>query len=150
MMLALAAQAQEEHEPVNTRAEFEQRYQERIKLETIDGVYIPKDLSDAFAELDKRISAESRAKFKGADEQTVVKKLYFSLGRWISYNWGFYEGSRLSEHIKQKFGLSHPDDMAVLIMTTYHRSLTKKPIEPLALAQKLKAKRLAELEERKQ
>ena len=46
----------EEKGPPSSEAEFEQQYQERIRKEMLNGVYIPKNLEDAMQELDKRIS----------------------------------------------------------------------------------------------
>lgn len=138
-----------ERKPANTRLEHEKSYKERIAKEEIDGVYIPKDVTEAFSELDRLISSDGKNKFRAATEETVTKKLFFSLGRWVSYNWGFYEGSRLSHHLKEKFNLSHPDDMAIFIITAYHRSLNKKPIDIQPLAEKIKQKRLADLKDRR-
>jgi hypothetical protein len=73
-------------------------------------------------------------------EEEATKKLFFSFGRWITYNWGFYEGSRLS-HSLSKFGITYPDDMAKLIILSFHRSLHRKPIQFKVEAEKIKAQR---------
>lgn len=109
-------------------------YHWRIKQEKLHGVYIPKDLSECFTELNKKISKTSKAKFKEVDEMVAMKKLHFSLGRWIWYNWGFYEGSRLSVYMN-KMGVNHPEDMADFIVVAYHRYLNKKPIEAKKLVE---------------
>ena len=108
LLSALHTQAQK---PPETESEFDEGYQRRIRLEYIDGVYIPRDLSDALVQLNQLVDRESRARFKSADEEEAIRKLHFSLGRWITLNWGFYEGSRLSHSLKS-LGIHHPDYMA--------------------------------------
>ena len=120
----------------------EQAYQKRIKKERLFGVYIPKDLGDAFAQLNRLISKESKAKFKKANETIAVRKLHFSFGRWMIYNWSFYEGSRFSDYLR-KLGIYDPDDMARFVMTTYHRNLNKKPLNVKALIEDIQANRAA-------
>lgn len=136
--------------PVETEEDYDKKYQQRIQQEYLYGVYIPKDLSDAIVQLNKLAERESLQKFRAAQEDTAVQKLHFSLGRWIIYNWGFYDGSRLAHKLKQ-MGLHHPDDMAKFIIRSFHRSLNKKPIEvkaQLKALQEARAKtRLQRLQE---
>lgn len=133
--------------PPETDQEFEESYNHRIQQEYIYNVYIPKDLTDAFIQLNKLIDAGSKEKFKTASEEEAVHKLYFSLGRWISYNWGFYEGSRLSHYLKG-LGIYNPDDMSEFIIITYHRNLNRKPLDVKALIQTFQDKQKKEEEER--
>ena len=108
--------------------EFERNYQKRIKKSRINGVYIPEDMSQCLLELTRLTDAEARTKFKVLEEEEAVRKIHFSLGRWIIHNWGFYEGSRLSVAIN-KMGISNPDDMAQFIIRSFHRSLNKKELK---------------------
>ena len=48
-------------------------YHWRIKQEKLDNVYIPADLAECFIELDEKISAASKTKFKSVDELTVMR-----------------------------------------------------------------------------
>ena len=126
-------------------------YHWRIKQEKLYGVYIPKDLAECFEQLNEKTTKTSKAKFKEADELTVMLKLHYSLGRWIWHNWGLFEGSRLSVYMN-KVGVHHPEDMADFIIVAYHRYLNKKPIEPkelVAFFEKRKAKEKAEQEKKK-
>jgi hypothetical protein len=113
--------------PPETEEEFEKAYKRRIQEEYLDGVYIPKDLADAFVQLNRLINDPSKAKFRNAPEMEAAKKLHFSLGRWITVNWGFYGGSRLSHYLKG-LGVHHPDDMARFIIITYHRNLNREKL----------------------
>ena len=118
--------AQEYSPSPTTEADAEAKYDRNIKKSRINGVYIPKDHIEAIKEL-KEMSPESAlAKFRIQSEEMVVKKLHFGLGRWIRYNWNFYEGSRLGEHLKG-MGVSHPDDMSTFLMMLLHRDLNGTP-----------------------
>jgi hypothetical protein len=114
--------------PPENQAEFEKEYERRIRKDVLYGVYIPKDLTDAFIELNKKIDTESKAAFKAFPEEKVADQLFYSLGRWMIHNWGFYGGSRLSAYIKG-LGIYHPEDMARFIIITYHRNLNKKSLD---------------------
>lgn len=109
-------------------AEFDSTYAARIKLEEINGVYIPKDLDDAFSELERLSSPEDLEKFRKASEDVARSKLFFGLGKWMIVNWGFYEGSRLSDYLRQA-GLQHPDDMARVILVCFQRHLNGQPLK---------------------
>ena len=124
-------------------------YHWRIKQEKLDNVYIPADLAECFIELDEKISAASKTKFKSVDELTVMRKLHYSLGRWIWYNWGFYEGSRLSVYMN-KVGVHQPEDMADFIVVAYHRHLNEKPLDPKQLVEffEVRSKREKEAKEK--
>lgn len=124
LVVAIYGQAQ----PAANKAAFEKNYQERIKQAYLNGQYIPQDLTDAFLELNKLMDAESKAAFKNVPEEEAVHKLYFSLGRWITENWGFYAGSRLSHYIRE-LGITFPEDMAAFIIVSYHRNLNRQELK---------------------
>lgn len=130
-----------------TAKEYNKLYQSRIKKEYLNDIYIPQDLKDAFTELRRLSDKKGLEKYKTATEETVVKKLYFSLGRWIMVNWGFHGGSRLSHYLKTKLGVSHPEDQAVFIMKSFHRSLNKKDLELKKTAKELTDKRFKKRKE---
>lgn len=109
-------------------AEFDSMYQARVQQEVIDGVYIPKDLQDAFAELRRLSAPADLEKFRSVHEDTVRTRLHFGLGRWMIVNWGFYEGSRMAHYLREA-GLVHPDDMARVLIVTFHRHLNQKELQ---------------------
>jgi len=115
-------------DPIADEESFDERYKRNIKKSRINGVYIPKDLEEAMSELVALSSEESITKFKGGEESLVAKRLHFSLGRWMIYNWNFYEGSRFSHHLKSQ-GLNHPDDQARFVIVSLHRKLNGKEIK---------------------
>ncbi len=134
----------------NTRKTIspEERYQKRITKEYLDKVYIPKDLSDAFVQFNKLIEKPTQDKFKSVPEKVAIDKLYFSFGKWISYNYGFRDGSRFSVYLNG-IGLYHPEDMVKFVMTTYHRNLNKAKLDVKPLLEGLIANREKIKEERK-
>ncbi len=104
----------------------EQAYQKRILKSRLNGVYIPKDLYDAFAQLNRLMDEPTRKQFQLMTEEEAGKKLYLIM--WICNNWGMYEGSRLSHYI-HNMGISNPEAKAHFLITTYHRELNKKDLD---------------------
>ncbi len=107
---------------------FERLYEWRIKQQNLHGVYIPKDINEALRELHRLTDSKSKAKFKMMHEDSAAVKLFFSLGRWMTYNWSFYEGSRLSAHLRSK-GIYDPDDMSRYLIILFNRSVNQRPLE---------------------
>ena len=131
-----------------TDDEYEKIYQRRIQKEMLYGVYIPKDLGDAFGQLNRLIDKETQAKFKSLPEGIAAQKLHFSFGRWMMHNWGFYGGSRLSHYLRG-IGLSYPDDMAYFLIVTYHRNLNRNKLAVKELLASIQEKRAAKEKDRK-
>jgi len=146
-LMSFAPLSAQIEKPVETDAEFERNYAWRIQQERLDGVFIPKDLVNSFEELNRLMDATSKQKFKEASEEEAVRKLYFSLGRWITQKWGFYEGSRFSHYLRN-IGVYHPEDMAQLVIVSYHRFLNKVPLELKARIQTIQETRKQENEAR--
>ncbi|MDG1435096.1 MAG: hypothetical protein P8M17_00790 [Saprospiraceae bacterium] len=126
--------------PPSTGEEFEKKYQQNIKKERLHGVYIPKDLVDAFVQLNILIDKGSQSKFKNMEESAAVKKLHFSFGRWITHNWSLYPGSRYSHYVKS-IGIHHPEEMASFTILMYHRYLNKKKLDVKGYMEDFKKKR---------
>ena len=106
----------------------EPTYEENIKKEFINNIYIPVNLDDAFQELKRLSDKVGLDKFKNAEEELVAKKLHFGLGRWIMKKWNLYDGSRYSHYLRNK-GLSYPDDMARFTIVSLHRHLNGVDLE---------------------
>lgn len=132
-------------QPANTKKEFEESYAWRIQQTHLAGVYIPRDLFEAFRELDKKTDESSKQKFRTMTEAETEHKLFFSLGRWIWTNWSFYEGSRFSQWFRDA-GITYPEDMAKIVILAYHRKLHGKDIDFKGLATRFKEKRQTEHE----
>lgn len=128
LILIQPVYAQKISAPPNNQAEYEANYKKRIKMDTLAGVYIPKNTQDAFDQLNKKIDAKSREKFMHTSADTIARFAVKSLGSWMIRNWGFYEGSRLGEYLRT-IGVYHPEDQAAFLVIGYYRTLNKLPLE---------------------
>lgn len=136
--------AQQYTPPANDR-EFERQYQERIAKDRLNGIYIPRNLDDALAQLDKLSSPESKKVFMSIPEDSVCAYMHNRLGQWMIVNWSFYEGSRLSNYLRSA-GVSYPDDMADFLILAFHRHLHQQPVTIKEFAVYFKEKRKADWE----
>lgn len=145
LLFAFVAPDMSAQSPVmpQNETEAEKLYKRNIKKRRINGTFIPANIEEALKEIKELTPQESLASFASADETMVVKKLHFGIGRWIRYNWNFYEGSRLSHFIKEETGISHPDDMSTYLLTLLHRELNNTPAQGKELAETLIKKRAA-------
>lgn len=135
-----------------TPEEFQENYNKRIKLEMINGVYIPVDLEDAFSELNRLSDPAGLKAFKASPEDSIRRKLHFGLGRWMLINWGLEDGSRFSHAMKGR-GVSLPDDIVEVTIVTWHRKLNNKPLgfeEEVALIEKRKQEEKAKRDAQKE
>lgn len=148
VVVCMAATALAQSAPPATRQQWEAEYQRRIKLESINGVYIPKDIDDALLTLNGLIDKSSKEKFRSMPEADAAHKLHFSFGRWMIVNWGLYEGSRLSHYFRINLKISHPDDIARFLIILYHRSLNRRPLEVPALIAQFHEKQELERKQR--
>lgn len=103
-------------------------YQARISLDKIDGVYIPRDLYDAFKELDKLMDEDAKAAFMAFSDAEVDRRTHGTLGVWIEHKWSMAEGSRLSEYFR-KMKVPHYDYMIGIIIQSYHRHLHQRDLD---------------------
>lgn len=108
--------------------EADSLYKANIVKTRINGVYIPKDLEEAFTELDRLSPPDALLKIKVEEETFIARKLHFGLGRWMAINWNFDEGSRFS-HFLTKLGLLYRDEMIDFMLISYHRYLNQRPQE---------------------
>tara|TARA_B100000780_G_C21048047_1_gene420775 strand:+ start:96 stop:746 length:651 start_codon:yes stop_codon:yes gene_type:complete len=64
----------------------------RIKLDTIDGIYIPKDLNDAINQINSVLSDESKLEIKKMSEENFSAESHFGIGLTLIRNgwslWG--------------------------------------------------------------
>ena len=91
--------------------------------------YIPKNLKDAIEYFNCEWSESDKTEFKNKEEDEAVSELHFGTGMGIRNGWELWKGkNRISRFFKSK-GISHPDDMSSIILTSFHRNLNNKPIE---------------------
>jgi hypothetical protein len=102
-------------------------YNERVRQDTLSGVYIPRNLEECILQLDSFWSDSIRAIIKGTSEYEFTVRSHLAIGMWIRNNWGLWRGSRLSVYFNN-LGIFHPDDMSDIILTSYHRRLSGRHI----------------------
>lgn len=100
----------------------------RKTLDTLSGVYIPKDLDDCFKQLGSILNEMTINEIEGIDVDELAKRFHFGLGRWMRNNWQLWKGSRLSYYFNN-IGVYHPDDMSGIILTSYQRYLKGEDIK---------------------
>lgn len=109
----------------------------RFFSDSINGVYIPKNLEESFEQIDTFWNDSTKQEVAKWTEDEFIGKAHHGFGTWIRNNWGLWGGSRLSEYF-HKMGVHHPDDMSGIILTSYHRKLTGKQLEVQAQVQHYK------------
>ncbi len=88
--------------------------------------YIPIDLDDSFNYLNCNLSEVELKSFKEQDEKEAISQLHFSTGLYIRNNWGLWSGESELFKFFENLGVTHPDDISGIILTSYHRSINGK------------------------
>ena len=94
----------------------------------VDGVYIPKNLEDAIQVINGELSDSTKIVIKKMSEDDFLAESHFGKGLSIRNGWNLWKGSRLSRYFKRK-GISHPDDMSGIILTSYYRHINGNEIK---------------------
>jgi|TARA_Y100000310_G_C20685879_1_gene818956 hypothetical protein len=89
--------------------------------------YIPKDLDDCFAQLERVLEPEQIEAIRTGTEADTIQ-YHFGLGMWIRNNWKLWGGSRLTKWFNA-VGVMHPDDMSSIILISFWRHLNNRPID---------------------
>lgn len=109
------------------------RYRDSIRAswkvaDTIMNWYIPKDLFDAFNQLEKLLNPDNLNKFKNyKDDEDAAMQEYFGIGLFIRNAWKL-GGSRLQQYFAN-LGIRNHDRISVLILRAWYRHLHNKPLE---------------------
>ncbi|MDO7854654.1 DUF6794 domain-containing protein [Hymenobacter convexus] len=115
----------------------ERRRQRNLLADSINGVYIPKNLKDSFARLDKLLSDTLKQQLRYPDPAYGLAAFHFGLGLWMRNSWQLWGGSRLQQYFVG-LGVHHPDDMSGIILRSYSaylngKELDEKSIRPLTI-----------------
>lgn len=100
---------------------IEQReaYKKRIIADSINGLYIPKNLEECFLELNKLLKTKDIETIKKLEDRDKTILYHHGFGTWLRNNWGLWNGSRLQIYFIKK-GITHPDGMSVTILKYYY------------------------------
>lgn len=93
--------------------------------------YAPKDLDDAVTYLNCTWSKADKDSFKNEPERQAVARLHFGTGLYIRNGWDLWKGKNDIVDFFNSIGISHPDDMSSIILTSFHRYLNGKEIDLL-------------------
>jgi len=99
--------------------EEREAYKNRIVADSINGLYIPKNLEECFLELDKLLKPKDIEAIKNLKDRNETILYHHGFGTWLRNNWGLWGGSRLQQYLIAK-GLSHPDNMSATILEFYY------------------------------
>lgn len=121
-----------EKEIINKFIDIQKQAEEKDKIkfitDTINGIYIPKDLEDCFVQINSFWNDSTKIQVKNWEEREFVGKVHLGFGMWMRNNWQLWGGSRLSKYFND-LGIYHPDDMSGIILNSYHRHLNDKEIK---------------------
>lgn len=99
--------------------EEREAYKNRIVADSINGLYIPKNLEECFLELNKLLKPKDIEAIKNLKDRNETILYHHGFGTWLRNNWGLWGGSRLQQYLIKK-GLRHPDDMSATILEFYY------------------------------
>jgi hypothetical protein len=85
----------------------------------------PTTLSEALKRLRETLPAQTIQEMRDGTEADMVT-YHMSLGLWMRNSWGLWARGPLYEDLAA-LGLSHPDDMSAVILTSFWRELHGKP-----------------------
>jgi len=90
-------------------------------------VYVPQDLEDSLAELQRLLKPQDVQKMRDATEEDMIE-YHFGLGTWLRNNWRLWGRSRLAEWFSAR-GIHHAEDMSGIILDSFWRRLQGKDID---------------------
>jgi len=106
----------------------EEAYKNRIIADTINGLYIPKNLEECFLELNKLLKPKDIETIKSLKDRNETIQYHLNFGMWLRNNWELWGGSRLQQYLIEK-GIHHPDEMSSTILEYYYDWLNKQHTE---------------------
>jgi hypothetical protein len=110
------------------------RHENNIIADSIDGVYIPKNLEDCFPTLDKLLNNKDKSKMKKAED---ISDFHFGLGRWMRNSWGLWGGSRLQLWFHRQ-DIINADNMSGVILSAYQEYLKKGFVDTQKILMEIK------------
>lgn len=97
----------------------EEAYKQRLVADSINGLYIPKNIEECFIQLNKLLKTKDIETIKNLKNRSETIMYHHGFGTWLRNNWGLWGGSRLQQYLLGK-GLNHPDDMSATILEYYY------------------------------
>ena len=98
--------------------EHKKKYEQNAFKDSINGVYIPKDLYEAMDMLDTMFNEESKKEISQLINAAETIQYHLGSGMGIRNRWGLWVNSRLANYF-EKLGFSHPDNMSSIILRAF-------------------------------
>jgi len=99
------------------------------KCELYTENYIPKNLNESVEFLECEWADNLKNEFKLKPEKEAVSELHHSYGQYLRNQWELWNGNNELSLSFQEIGITHPDDISSIILTSFHRKLNNKNIE---------------------
>jgi len=100
---------------------------------------LPKNLDEAVLYFQQNWTTKELNDFKKRTESNAVIKLHFGTGLWIRNNWVRGKRDTALTNYFHSFGISNPDDISIIILTSLHRKLNNKSVNLDKQVEKCKA-----------
>lgn len=89
---------------------------------------VPLSTSEALHMFLEALTEEEKITLKEVEENQIAL-FHHTLGQDIRNEWSMWEKNTPLVNSFQTIGITHPDDMSGIILTSAHRHLNKKPIK---------------------
>lgn len=99
--------------------ENQKELEKRLTTEKIGNIYIPQNLHESFAELDKQLTEINKKEMRALPKRDEMIRYHLGLGTWMRNSWGLWGGSRLQKYFTAK-GIKDPEDMSSIILYFYY------------------------------
>lgn len=84
---------------------------------------VPATMEDCFPLLQGGLSEQDLDSLKtSCDPEKLAIRWHNDIGRQMRNRWGLWKDSPLHQHMKERFGLEHPDDMSHKILVEFAKS----------------------------
>ena len=108
------------------RDAIERERNERIKADSINGIFIPYDLSSCFLELNKLLNDTIKRDIRNTQNAYLLFRKYdVELGGWMRDNWQLWGGdggSRMQLYFQDR-QIFEPKEMSMIILESYAKYL---------------------------
>lgn len=64
------------------------------------GIFIPSNIEEAIAELEKALHPQLIEEILGMDKSQLIGSFHFGLGTWMRNNWGLWKSNQLTDSLR--------------------------------------------------
>jgi hypothetical protein len=129
----VAAEGRRFYAQADSAAQLAERIRQvHLVADSIDGLYIPRNLGESFTQLDRLLPDTIKQRLRRPDPRYGLADFHMGLGQWMRNNWQLWGGSRFQQYF-EALGVTHPDNMSGVILATYSDYLNGKPVDEPAL-----------------